>query len=64
MPAATRLSQLSRLSCSMPSTLLPSNRLTGDGQAIGRTRTPKNAGRRGGQRQSAGVARGAARLAE
>jgi hypothetical protein len=34
MPAATRLSQLSRLSCVMPST--PSNRLSGDGHAIGR----------------------------
>ncbi len=33
MPAATRLSQLSRLPCVI--VLLPSNRLSGDGQAIG-----------------------------
>lgn len=34
MPAATRLSQLSRLPCVI--VLLPSNRLSGDGHAIGR----------------------------
>jgi hypothetical protein len=57
MPAATRLSQLSRLSCVMPST--PSNRLSGDGHAIGRNTRQERRPERGQRDRWGGAAQAA-----